>query len=149
MGTLRLVVEPVQDDEAVLAVRVLLVNDGDDDVTVNARLAVSAEHGPGELAFAVVGPDGDEVPFAARVNLGRARGEHTATLRPTVHVGTTVDLGDYHPVDAPGAYRVVATYRGAGGGGAGAEQEDDSDAGLPTGVWRGSVRSDEVTVEVR
>jgi hypothetical protein len=150
MGTLRLLLEPARADYSLddddVPVRVLLVNDGDDPVTVNARLAVSGPGGPGELTFSVIDPLGEVVPFAARVNLGRAGGENLATIRPTVFVGTTTDLVDYFAVSEPGTYRVSATYRATGGGEPGADHGGD---GMPGGVWLGTVESDEVAIELR
>jgi hypothetical protein len=150
VNSLRLVLEPsdttygVDDD---VPVRVLLINDGDDPVTVNNRFAVSSPGGPGELTFTVLGPDGEPLPFGARVNLGRPGPEDVAPVRPAGCVGTTIDLVDYFDLSEPGTYRITATYRATGG------RLDDEDLGddldTPPGVWTGTLESEEVSIEVR
>lgn len=149
MVRLRLVLEPSPTEYAVeeeVPVRVLLVNDGDDPVTVIDRFAVSSARGAGELSFTVVDPLGERLPFGARVNLGRAGANDVATIPPTGFVGTTIDLVDYFDLSEPGTYRVSATYRAAGGG---PVERDDDTHGLPAETWMGTVESDEVSIELR
>ncbi|MFI7483392.1 hypothetical protein ACH9EU_13385 [Kocuria sp. M1R5S2] len=149
MTQLRLVLEPFRSTYGVdddVPVRVLLVNDGEDPVTVNARLAVSSPGGPGELTFSVIGPQGEPLPFGARVNLGRPGAEDVATIAPAHSAGSEVDLVDYFDLSEPGTYRVSAAYRSALGR---EDLDDDADAGMPAGVWLGTVESDEVSIQVR
>jgi hypothetical protein len=148
MTTLRLVLEPSQDAFDVdddMPLRVRLVNDGDDPVKVNGRLAVSSDDGAGELTFSVVGPSGEPLPFGSRVNLGRPGPDDVATISPTRFVGVTIDLVDYFNLDEPGTYRISATYRSSAGG----ENGEEEGEGLPADVWTGEVTSDEVSIEVQ
>lgn len=146
MASLRLVVELSQAEYGVdgeVPVRVLLVNDGDDPVTVNDRFAVSSPGGPGELTFSVISPSGERLPFGARVNLGRAGADNVATIAPVGFVGTTIDLVDYFDMGESGTYRVSASYRSVG------DSEEVDDVGPPAGVWTGTVGSDEVSIKLR
>jgi hypothetical protein len=148
MERLRLVLEPSQAEYGVdeeLPVRVLLVNAGDDPVTVDGRLAVSSPSGPGELAFSVIDPSGERLPFGARVNLGRPGAGDVATIAPGDSVDATIDLVDYFDLSEPGTYRVSATYRAAGD----FDEGDDEDGGAFVEVWTGTLESDEVSIDLR
>ena len=150
METLRLVLEPSQAEYGIdddIPVRVLLLNDGDDPVTVNDRFAVTSADGPGELSFSVIDPSGERLPFGARVNVGRPGADDVATIAPTAFVGTTIDLVDYFDMSEPGTYRISATYRSMGAGGD-IDDDDDDGGGAPVGVWMGTTESDEVSIEL-
>ncbi|MGH3869962.1 MAG: hypothetical protein ACRDSR_00355 [Pseudonocardiaceae bacterium] len=140
MGDLHLEICPtksrygVEDD---VPLRVLLFNFGDEPVTVNARFAVGASHGPGELLFSVTAPSGETLPFGARVNIGYPQRDDFATIQPFACVGKLIDLVDYFPLSEPGTYLIEVQYRSRPGG-------EDS----PPGAWTGTLQSDSVTIEL-
>ena len=146
LNGLRLVVKPSVADYGVdteMPVRVLLVNDGDHPVSVNDRFAVSSPGGPGELSFSIIDPSGERLPFGARINLGRAGPDDVATVAPGGFVATTVDLFDYFDMSEPGMYRISAAYTSV-------RPEEDADDYSPlSGVWTGTVESDEMSIELR
>ena len=152
MESLRLLLEPTPAEREVadqITTRVILVNDGDEPVTVNHRFAVSSSTGPGELTFSVTDPQDEPLPFGARVNLGRADPNDIATIAPRHFVGTTIDLVDYFDLSEPGSYRIRATYRSVPGGiTRNGDTEEDDDNDLSTGVWTGTLTSDEVSIEL-
>jgi hypothetical protein len=146
LNGLRLVVEPSLAEYGVdteIPVHVLLVNDGNDPVTVNNRFAVSSPSGPGEISFLIIDPSGERLPFGARVNVGRAGPDDVATIPSTGVVATTIDLVDYFDLSEPGTYRVSATYRSLG-----VAVDGDGGSALPA-VWTGSLESDEMSIELR
>lgn len=123
--------------EADVPLRVLLFNFGDEPVTVNARFAIGASDGPGELRFSVTAPSGETLPFGARVNMGRPQREDFTTIQPFACVGKLIDLVDYFPLSEPGTYRVAVRYQSRSGG-------EDS----PPEAWTGILQSDSVTIEL-
>lgn len=95
-----------------IMVSAYLFNFGDDPTTVNSRLALGQWDGPGEVAFRVVGPSGQPVPFSARVNVGRPEDDDDFSLvAPWSCVGRRYELRTYFRIDEPGRYGLTAHYR--------------------------------------
>ncbi|HVL98570.1 MAG TPA: hypothetical protein VM324_04685 [Egibacteraceae bacterium] len=125
----------IEDDT--VPIRVMLFNDGDEPVTVNARFAVSGEAGPGEVALEVHAPSGEVLPFAARVNIGQPMAEDFTVVSPHCFVGKQVDLLDYFHVDAAGTYELTAVYDNRWSG-----------DGAPPAAWTGKLRSPASAFEI-
>lgn len=124
-------------DEPGALARPSLVNEGDGEVIVNGRLAVSQVDGPGELSFHVSGPDGRALGFAARVNVGKPLAEDFTTLPPSGAVSAEIDLRNYFRFEGSGRYCVQATYKNRWPG-----------PDVDVRVWTGTLRSEPIEVDV-
>ncbi len=118
-------------------VRGLLCNVSDDDMVVNARLALNGPKRQGEVVLKVVGPNGKSIPFSARVRIGPPdRKEQFATIAPAACVGREYELGTYYKFDRPGKYTITGTYTNKSSG---------DDLGLD--AWTGELQAEPVTLE--
>jgi hypothetical protein len=116
--------------ETLSQVKLSLVNDGQEPLLVNGRLAINAPYSPEpfrEIGFVITDQDGAEADFLARINIGFPQDANFITLEPGQAVDREVDLTAYYQLE-PGRYTVVATYE---------NQTDPSDGQ----AWKGTVSS--------
>lgn len=113
-GDLKVEVAPSQErytaGEPVL-VRVLVANEGEDDISLDRALTLRAPNGEGDVGFEVTTDAGESVPFVARVTVRSRDAGSTTVVPPGGVVGRLFDLGRYFPLEDPGRYRVRADYR--------------------------------------
>ncbi|GAB4520287.1 MAG: hypothetical protein Tsb0020_38920 [Haliangiales bacterium] len=111
-----------------------LENTGDTPMLVNTRLGVSRPQRGGELFLQVLTSDGSELPFTARVNIGRPSDAHFEELAPGQSVTRSFDLSMYFQVrNYSGTLQIIATYANQAG-----------PEGQP--AWQGEVKAAPVSI---
>lgn len=122
--------------EPVVTIR--LANPGPEPIIVNKRLAVNyaeAADDECEVKLSVTSPDGDDIPFTSRVNIGEPEDRHFTALGPGEFVQREYALTRAYDVSAVGIYAIRAQYQ---------NQTDPS-----TGhSWKGVISSNIVTFSV-
>jgi hypothetical protein len=142
-------------------IHVELTNLGNRDLLVGRELTGYGSN-PADITFQAWNSDGKALPGqkAARDCVLRQNPDSVATavlkrwiaLPPASSYVSTVDFGPSPPLEAPGRYRIVATYESEG-----VEAQYWSDclratqeeiANLPFAAWKGSVDSNAIWIEV-
>ena len=119
-GELQLSLTPVAATtvDAPLVVRIYVTNISDDVVAVSRRLALGRLDSASDLSLHIVGPDGLDRPFRARIRIGPPTEEDFVDLDPSQGVGRDLAIGPdtYYDLSQPGDYTIAAHWVGTIGG---------------------------------
>ena len=113
-----------------------LANRGSAPQAVNARLGLSAPGHSGDVWLEIRDQSGAEVPLLARINIGRPTEHHFRVLAPGESARREIEVGEYFGLTR-GTYTIRATYQ---------SPHDRQVDGQP--AWRGTLRSNEVRLEI-
>ena len=115
-----------------------LTNTGAAAMIVNKRFALNYSDAAAyecEIKLMIHNSAGDELPFAARVNIGDPADRHFAELAPGQSIAREYPLERTYDVSAPGRYTIYALY----------QNQTDPSIGP---AWKGELTSNTVTFEV-
>jgi hypothetical protein len=98
-------------DEAIICT-VLLVNRGEQPVTINRRLMPNAPSSlEVDLDLYLIGPDGYRIPFQTLNHAPASEASDFKVLDPGKSVDTKIDLSNSFELQEPGDYSLQAVYR--------------------------------------
>jgi len=115
-----------------------LANAGDAAVIVNKRFALNYSDAASyecEIKLMIHTSAGDELPFAARVNIGDPADRHFTELAPGQSLAREYALERTYDVSAPGRYTIQALY----------QNQTDPSIGP---AWKGELMSNTIAFEV-
>ncbi|HEY1016361.1 MAG TPA: hypothetical protein VGE07_26870 [Herpetosiphonaceae bacterium] len=97
-----------------VTVTVRLLNDSDQPVVVNQRLALNAAFAPlpfRDVAFLVRDSAGNQRDFQVRVRIGEPGDKDFGLLEPQQSITRDYDLAEFFDLGQPGEYAVEARYQ--------------------------------------
>ncbi len=121
-----------------IVIKLFLFNYLDDPLVFNSRFGVNLEGAVGEVFFKIVGPDGEALPFSARVNMGSPMMEDFSFVQPNACVGSAIHLERYFNFEQAGVYTIEAFYNNS------FEQDLHGET-----AWTGSLKSNALQLEIK
>jgi hypothetical protein len=116
-----------------------LKNTGNVRLLINRRLSVNhvdAPRGLRDITFVVIGPDGEQIPFKASVNIGHLSNKDIIVLAPNRSIEVSDDIGTLYDIQQDGSYTIYAIYQNV-------IESDNNNS-----TWKGEITSNAIRFEI-